>query len=87
LLIDPKPLVGERAFDVGQLAIQCLGDERSIAHARDLLIRLSHELGLQRERVRGWGFVRAVKNVQSSLEAGEDPKPQIEVAGTFLAVS
>jgi streptomycin 6-kinase len=87
LLIDPKPLVGDRAFDVGQLAMQCLGEDRSAAHARQLLLQLSRELGVQYERARGWAFVRAVKNAQSVVEAGADPNHQIELARTFQAVA
>ncbi len=83
LLIDPKPLVGDRAFDVGQLAMQCLGEERGAIHARQLLLRLSGELGVQHERVRSWAFVRAVKNAQSLVQAGSDPKPQIALARTL----
>jgi streptomycin 6-kinase len=86
LLIDPKPLVGDRAFDVGQLAMQCLGEERGAFPARELLLRLSGELGVRYERVRGWAFVRAVKNAQSLVEAGADPKPQTELARTLRMV-
>ena len=64
LAIDPKPLVGERAFDTASF----LRDRRP-ALARDphparrlgrRLDRLSVELELDRERVRGWAIAHAL---------------------------
>lgn len=64
LAIDPKPLVGERAFDVASL----LRDRRP-ALARDThpvrtitrrLDLLSEALVIDRERMRGWGIVHAL---------------------------
>ncbi|GAA3769046.1 aminoglycoside phosphotransferase family protein [Micromonospora maritima] len=53
LVIDPKPLVGEREFAVVPLVRGAeLG--HSPAAVRHRLDRLSAELGLDRERVRGW---------------------------------
>jgi streptomycin 6-kinase len=53
LVIDPKPLVGEREFALAPIVRSFeLGDTR-----RDVLYRLdrlSAELGLDRERARGW---------------------------------
>ena len=54
-------------------------------HRPPLAATLVH--GVSDDRFDLGHFVRAVKNVQSALEAGEDPKLQIELAGTFLAVS
>ncbi|MCO1598084.1 aminoglycoside phosphotransferase family protein [Micromonospora sp. RHAY321] len=53
LVIDPKPLTGEREFSVVPLV---RGRElgHSPAAVRHRLDRLSAELGLDRERVRGW---------------------------------
>ncbi|MDG4804953.1 aminoglycoside phosphotransferase family protein [Micromonospora sp. WMMD980] len=55
LVIDPKPLVGEREFAVVPLVRGAeLG--HSPAAVRHRLDRLSAELGLDRERVRGWAI-------------------------------
>jgi streptomycin 6-kinase len=59
LAIDPKPLVGEREFD---LASRIRDDRDHITEALaqrrlDLLTRL---LGLDRERARGWAIVHAL---------------------------
>ncbi len=53
LVIDPKPLVGEREFSVVPMV---RGTElgHSPTAVRHRLDRLSAELGLDRERVRGW---------------------------------
>ena len=59
LAIDPKPIVGEPAFDVASL----LRDRRwsisadAIERRLDLL---AAELDLERERMRGWGVVHAL---------------------------
>jgi streptomycin 6-kinase len=59
LAIDPKPIVGERAFDVASLL-----RDRRWAIRRDVVERrlelLASELGLERERMRGWGIVHAL---------------------------
>jgi streptomycin 6-kinase len=59
LAIDPKPLVGEREFD---LASRIRDDrdhitEQLVRRRLDLLARL---LGLDRERARGWAIVHAL---------------------------
>lgn len=56
--IDPKPLAGERAFDVASL----VRDRRPVT-ARTMRARLdvlADELGLDRERARGWAIVHAL---------------------------
>jgi streptomycin 6-kinase len=53
LAIDPKPLVGEHEFGVAALvrAFELGHSRRDVVHRLD---RLSSDLGLDRERVRGW---------------------------------
>jgi streptomycin 6-kinase len=59
LVIDPKPLVGERAFGVVPLV---RGSE--LGHSREAVIyrldRLSGALGLDRDRVRGWTIAQTL---------------------------
>lgn len=62
--IDPKPLVGERALDTASL-LRDRRDElaRDPAPARKIRRRLdllADELGLDRERMRGWGIAHAL---------------------------
>jgi streptomycin 6-kinase len=59
LAIDPKPLVGEREFDLASL----IRDRRFAfepALPRRRLDFYAAELGLDRERARGWAIVHAV---------------------------
>jgi streptomycin 6-kinase len=63
LVIDPKPLVGEPAFDAGSLARDrrwLLGQSGDDARIRRRLDVLSSELDLDRERVRRWGIAHAL---------------------------
>lgn len=59
LAIDPKPLVGEREFGLAPLVRgRELGHDRvSVVHRLD---RLSSELGLDRERARGWAIAQTL---------------------------
>jgi streptomycin 6-kinase len=84
LAIDPKPLVGERAFDTAWL----LRDRRAstaAAHPRRGVRRrldlLSAELGLDRDRMRAWGVARAVT---WGLDVGRDHRTHIESARVLL---
>jgi streptomycin 6-kinase len=57
--IDPKPIVGEPAFDVASLLRDRRWDVRPEVIRRRLDL-LTDELGLDRERMRGWGVVHAL---------------------------
>jgi streptomycin 6-kinase len=59
LAIDPKPLVGEREFGIAPLVRGSeLGHSESAVRLR--LDRLSRELGLDRERARGWAIAQTL---------------------------
>jgi streptomycin 6-kinase len=64
LAIDPKPLVGEREFDVASLLRdrreELVRDSAPERRIRRRLDQLSAELDLDRERLRGWGIVHAL---------------------------
>jgi streptomycin 6-kinase len=59
LAIDPKPLVGEREFGVAPVVrSRELGhSERDVLHRFD---RLTAELGLDRDRARGWAIAQTI---------------------------
>jgi streptomycin 6-kinase len=57
LAIDPKPFVGERAYDLAQHLINCEG--RLHADAAGLVGRVADLAGVDRERLRLWTFARA----------------------------
>ena len=64
LVIDPKPLAGERAFDAASLLRdrrdELAADPHPARRVRRRLDQLTSELGLPRERLRGWGIVHAL---------------------------
>jgi streptomycin 6-kinase len=59
LVVDPKPLVGEREFGLAPVVRGSeLGhSERDVRHRLD---RLTAELGLDRERARGWALAQTL---------------------------
>jgi streptomycin 6-kinase len=59
LVIDPKPLLGEREFAVAPLvrSFELGHSRRDVLHRFD---RLTAELGLDRERARGWTIAQTV---------------------------
>jgi streptomycin 6-kinase len=65
LVIDPKPLAGEREFAVAPIVRSFeLGDtKRDVLHRFD---RLTAELGLDRERARGWAIGQTVAWAEDS---------------------
>jgi len=70
LLIDPKPLVGEPAFDTGHL-LRTLLPERLERDAPDLTAgRLAPELDLEPGRVIGWVLARSVDDALWDLPTG-----------------
>ncbi|MFR9778352.1 aminoglycoside phosphotransferase family protein [Micromonospora sp. MS34] len=80
LVIDPKPLVGERDFGPVPL-VRGMELGHSPAAVRHRLDRLSAELGLDRERVRGWTIVHCTA---WSLGAGRVFPNQVEVVRWLL---
>lgn len=56
-MIDPKPFVGDRAYDATQHLLNCR--ERVTLHPRDTIARFADLLGVDAERVRLWLFARA----------------------------
>jgi len=62
LMIDPKPLVGDPAFDAGFLLFDAVRTDPSPRRAADCAGRIADGLGVDLERVRGWGLVRAAQN-------------------------
>jgi streptomycin 6-kinase len=64
LAIDPKPLVGDRAFDVASLLRdrrpELAVDPSPVRRMRRRLDQLSAELGLDRERMRRWAVIHAL---------------------------
>jgi streptomycin 6-kinase len=80
LLIDPKPLVGEPAFDTGHFLRSLLRNASSTSHAGELTRQLASELGLDPEHVRQWAFIRSVEDVLWGLAVGSGVEWDLECA-------
>lgn len=57
LVIDPKPFVGDPAYDATQHLLNCL--ERLCSNPADTIRRFADLLGVDAERLRLWTFARA----------------------------
>ena len=64
LVIDPKPFVGDPAYDATQHLFNC--EERLRADSDGMISRIADLLGLDRERVRLWMFARAAAEPRDS---------------------
>jgi streptomycin 6-kinase len=82
--VDPKPLVGEKAFDVTallrdkpeELAASKHGGLEQVQHRFDLL---TERLGLDRERVARWSFAILVDYALWDFEVGDPTFGRIQV--------
>jgi len=64
LVIDPKPFVGDPAYDATQHLLNC--PERLLSQPRTTIDRFADLLGVDHERVRLWTFARAVAEPRDS---------------------
>jgi streptomycin 6-kinase len=80
LAIDPKPLAGEREFGIAALV---RGDElgQGPRNVRRRLDRLTAELGLERDRARGWALAQTLA---WAFDAGEVFPDHVETARWLL---
>ena len=81
LAIDPKPIVGEPEFDVASLLRDRRWDIRADVIRRRLDL-LGDELGLDRERMRGWGIVHAL---YWGVDEGKVEEDMLECARILVA--
>lgn len=80
LLIDPKPYLGEAAFDAGFLImIQVQSDPRP-EHARAVVDRTAAALAVSAERARGWAFMRSMEEIVWAVEDDEPDDLRLHVA-------
>jgi streptomycin 6-kinase len=70
LVIDPKPLVGERAFDTGHLVRTLLPERLDVGSVDVIVDRLAAELELEPTHVRAWALVRSVDDALWGLSTG-----------------
>ncbi|MFF2086118.1 aminoglycoside phosphotransferase family protein [Nocardia sp. NPDC058176] len=68
LLIDPKPCLGEAAFDAGFLLMIQVQSNPSRAHADSVVASTAAGLDVDPERARGWALIRAVEEMTWAVE-------------------
>ncbi|MFD6283913.1 aminoglycoside phosphotransferase family protein, partial [Micrococcus luteus] len=61
LLIDPKPCLGEAAFDAGFLIIIQVQTTPTPAHARAVVVTTARHLDVPIDRAGAWAFLRAIE--------------------------
>ncbi|MCX4687973.1 aminoglycoside phosphotransferase family protein [Kitasatospora purpeofusca] len=89
LAIDPRPLVGERAYDLARLTLDradtLVGSPGLPAAVRRRLHQLAEALEVDRGRLRGWTLVRAVDLAGAALAEGRRPDAELylEFAGAL----
>ncbi|MFJ9447686.1 aminoglycoside phosphotransferase family protein [Kitasatospora sp. NPDC101235] len=89
LAIDPRPLAGERAYDLARLALDradtLIGAPGAPAAVRRRLGRLSEALEVDQDRLRGWTLFRAVDLALRALTADrrEDAELYLEFANSL----
>ena len=78
-IIDPKPLVGDAAFDFWPI-VQQLGDPLSARAVADRLVAVGELSGLDPLRIARWGFARLGLNVSWYLDDGTPDLARASVA-------
>ncbi|MGY0500903.1 aminoglycoside phosphotransferase family protein [Nocardia sp. FBN12] len=68
LLIDPKPCLGEAAFDAGFLLMIQIQSNPTREHADTVVAATAAALDVDPERARGWALVRAVEEMAWAIE-------------------
>ena len=83
LAIDPKPLVGDPAFDCAQLLLNFVGHGWPAAWS---IASLADVAGVDRDRAWGWTFARTVEEVTRSLADGKAIDDDLERAELFAGL-
>ncbi|MFD8098146.1 aminoglycoside phosphotransferase family protein [Nocardia fluminea] len=86
LLIDPKPCLGEAAFDAGFLIMIQVQTTPTPEHARAVVVTTARHLDVPIHRAGAWAFLRAIEEIVWSVEDGDDDTLPLHVAvATALA--
>jgi streptomycin 6-kinase len=87
LLIDPKPVVGEAAFDGSYLLVANLEEDATRTVAASTIARIAAGLGVEPGRARAWAFVRAVDSALWARSLGDVAKMTTLAAKARLLVA
>jgi streptomycin 6-kinase len=70
LVIDPKPLVGDPAFDAGHLIRSLLPKRIAKRDMRRLILSVARGFGVSPERISKWVFVRSIEDALWTVTTG-----------------
>jgi streptomycin 6-kinase len=88
LLADPKPLVGDAAFDAGSPIDWLFDDQPTPAQAERIVTTVASALAIDEQRARAWAVVRAMDNYRWALfDEGDDPTPYLATAAALTAIA
>lgn len=82
-IIDPKGLVGDREYDVIQFLLNKLPYENKFSILDRRINILVEQLGLNKERILGWGFAHSVLSTCWSVEEGSLDENFFHSIGVF----
>lgn len=80
LLIDPKPYLGEAAFDAGFLIMIQTQCAPTPDQARRVVRHTARALEVDPERARGWAFMRALEEIAWAIEDDEPDLMRLHLA-------
>ncbi|MBB5911796.1 streptomycin 6-kinase [Nocardia transvalensis] len=80
LLIDPKPYLGEAAFDAGFLIMIQTQHEPTREHARRVVTHTARSLEVDPDRARAWAFLRSLEEVHWAVEDDEPALLRLHLA-------
>ena len=87
LAIDPKGVVGERAYEIASFLYNPFGTHITKEMGMRRIAQFSELLSLDRERLLGWGIVQAVLSAWWSFDSGEeDWQPMLGFAEMLVGV-
>jgi streptomycin 6-kinase len=89
--IDPKGVIGPRGYEVGPLLInpggKFLQQPNAAGRTRSRFAILSERLGMERERIRGWGIAHAALSAWWDIEGGgQADEHSIRCAELFMSI-
>ncbi|MVU76376.1 kinase [Nocardia sp. ET3-3] len=86
LLIDPKPYLGEAAFDAGFLVMIQVQSDPTPEHARAVVARTAAALEVSADRAHAWAFMRSMEEIGWAIEDEEPEDLHLHLAvATALA--
>jgi len=85
LLIDPKPLAGDPAFDAGYLLDWLIADDPTPTNADATARQVASALEARHEHVLAWGLVRAMDNLICALDGGDATESYLQTAAAINA--